>query len=194
VALAPIAGPKQAKQCRLGACETKFHSPPGLFRQFLYGVLGSSLSSGAARRRLQIRYEALVDGVGNAPLEAPQRLLAGLAWFLDNDGLHFDHSVGYAHNASLFRRAALERVGAYPSQSLGYDAALDADFSGIAHGVDPRRGDKELRRSEWFYMYRWGVSSVHVSAQLLRTSIGKLASSQSWKGASSCLLIGGGTT
>jgi hypothetical protein len=26
-------------------------------------------------------------------------------WFLDNDGLHADHPVGYAHNASLFRRS-----------------------------------------------------------------------------------------
>jgi hypothetical protein len=43
----------------------------GLFRQFLYGVLGSSLSSGAARRRLQICRKALEDGIGDAPLEAP---------------------------------------------------------------------------------------------------------------------------
>src|ERR687898_227625 len=42
-------------------------------------VLGSSLSSGAARRRLRVRHEAPEDGVGDAPLEAPQRLLAGLA-------------------------------------------------------------------------------------------------------------------
>jgi glycosyltransferase involved in cell wall biosynthesis len=84
-------------------------------------------------------------------------------WFLDNEGLHVDHPVGYAHNASLFRRAAFEGVGGYPSKSLGADAALDAAFSGIAQGVDPRRGDKELRRSEWFYIYRWGVSPVHMS-------------------------------
>src|SRR5215216_7360939 len=43
------------------------------------GILGSTLSSGAARRRLQVRHEALVDSVGDASLEAPQRLLAGLA-------------------------------------------------------------------------------------------------------------------
>jgi hypothetical protein len=42
-------------------------------------LLGSSLSSSAARRRLRIRQEALVDGVADAPLEASQRLLAGLA-------------------------------------------------------------------------------------------------------------------
>ena len=40
-------------------------------------------------------------------------------WFLDNEGLHFDHPMGYAHNASLFRRAAFEGVGGYPSKSFG---------------------------------------------------------------------------
>ena len=85
-------------------------------------------------------------------------------WFLDNEGLHVDHPVGYANNASLFRRAAFEGVGGYPSQSLGADGALDAAFSGLAHAaVDPLRGDKELTRSEWFYIYRWGVSPVHMS-------------------------------
>jgi glycosyltransferase involved in cell wall biosynthesis len=83
-------------------------------------------------------------------------------WFLNNEGLHVDHSVGYAHNASLFRRAAFERVGRYHSER-GEDAALDAAFSRLAHGVDPLRGDKELTRSEWFYIYRWGVSPVHMS-------------------------------
>src|SRR5215213_1181057 len=43
-------------------------------------ILGSSLSSGAARGCLRIRHEALVDSVGDAPLEAPQRLLAGFAF------------------------------------------------------------------------------------------------------------------
>jgi hypothetical protein len=95
-------------------------------------------------------------------------------WFLDNEGLHVDHSVGYAHNASLFRRAALEGVGAYPSESLGYDAALDAAFSGLAHRVDPLRGDKELRRSEWFYIYRWGVSPVHVSGSAAEDFYGEI--------------------
>ena len=84
-------------------------------------------------------------------------------WFLDNEGLHANHPMGYAHNASLFRRAAFEGVGGYPSVSLGADAALDAAFSGLAQGVDPRRGDKELTRSEWYYIYRWGVSPVHMS-------------------------------
>src|SRR5215207_5509985 len=42
-------------------------------------ILGSSLSSGATRRRLQICQEALVDGIGDTPLEAAQRLLTRLA-------------------------------------------------------------------------------------------------------------------
>src|SRR5215204_4356743 len=42
-------------------------------------ILGSSLSSGATRRRLRIRHEVPEDGVGDAPLEAPQRLLTGFA-------------------------------------------------------------------------------------------------------------------
>jgi hypothetical protein len=36
-----------------------------------YGVLGSSLSSGAARRRLRVRHEAPEDGIADAPLKAP---------------------------------------------------------------------------------------------------------------------------
>jgi hypothetical protein len=84
-------------------------------------------------------------------------------WFLDNEGLHFDHPMGYANNASLFRRAAFEGVGGYPSKSFGADAALDAAFSGLAHAVDPLRGDKELTRGEWYYIYRWGVSPAHMS-------------------------------
>jgi hypothetical protein len=86
-------------------------------------------------------------------------------WFLDNDGLHFDHPIGYAHGATLYRRAALEGVGGYPSQSLGEDAAIDAAFSALP-GVDPLRGDKELTRSEWFFIYRWGVSPVHISSRV----------------------------
>ena len=87
---------------------------------------------------------------------------------MDSDGgfheMPLDLTVGYySLNMSLFRRAAFEGVGGYPSVSLGEDATLDAAFSGLAHVVDPLRGDKELTRGEWFYIYRWGVSPVHMS-------------------------------
>ena len=61
-----------------------------------------------------------------------------LVW--NNHGLHVDHAVGYAHNASLFRRAALEGAGGYPSRSLGTDAALD--------GGSLQFGTRVLTRSE----------------------------------------------
>src|SRR5215204_4614550 len=56
--------------------------PPhgGLFTQVRgKGILGSSLSSGTARMRLRICHKARENGIGDASLEAPQRLLAGLA-------------------------------------------------------------------------------------------------------------------
>src|SRR5215208_3462471 len=61
---------------------------PGPMRNFvelrygevrILGILGSSLSSGAARGPLRIRHEAPEDGVGDSSLEAPQRLLARFA-------------------------------------------------------------------------------------------------------------------
>jgi hypothetical protein len=42
-------------------------------------LLGSSLSSSAAQRFSQICHETLKDGIADAPLEAPQRLLTRLA-------------------------------------------------------------------------------------------------------------------
>src|SRR5215207_1493024 len=51
-----------------GFCEVRIH-----------GVLGSSLSSGTVRRGLRVRHEAPENGVADAPLEASQRFLAGLA-------------------------------------------------------------------------------------------------------------------
>src|SRR5215218_2334149 len=50
--------------------------PRGLL---LYGILGSSLSSRTARGHPRICHKALEDGIGDAPLEAPQRLLTRLA-------------------------------------------------------------------------------------------------------------------
>lgn len=118
------------------------------------------------------RLSLSVERLGDADYFNPRSY-----WFLDNDGLHFDHPVGYAHNASLFRRAAFERAGGYPSKSLGADAALDAALSGLAQAVDPRRGDEELTRGEWFYVYRWGVSPTHMSgsgAEDFYREVGKL--------------------
>jgi glycosyltransferase involved in cell wall biosynthesis len=102
-----------------------------------------------------------VERLGNADYFNPR-----CYWLLDSDGFHekpLDLTVGYySLNMSLFRRAAFEGVGGYPSVNLGEDYALDATFSELAHVVDPFRGDKEPTRSEWFYIYRRGVSPVHI--------------------------------
>ena len=71
--------------------------------------------------------------------------------------------MGYAHNASLFTRDAIEAVGRYTAISVGYDAAIDAAlWSRFADAADPNRGHNALTRAEWFYIYRWGVSPGHV--------------------------------
>jgi hypothetical protein len=63
-------------------------------------------------------------------------------WFLDNEGLHLDHFMGYAHNASLFKRAAFEGVGGYPSKSLGLTLRSTRHSSGwcawLTHSEETR--------------------------------------------------------
>ncbi len=86
-------------------------------------------------------------------------------WFLDPQGLHADHAMGYAFNASMFRWRAFASVGGSPSISLGEDAAVDARLSTLPHVVDPLRGSPKLTRAEWFYIYRWGVSPRHLSSR-----------------------------
>ena len=132
----------------------KYNASVGLSRGELIAPWDDDLS-------LPWRLSLSVERLGDADYFNPR-----CYWFSDDDGPHIDHPVGYAHNASLFRRAALEGVGGYPSLSVGADATVDGAFSGLAHVVDPLRGDKELTRSEWFYIYRWGVSPVHVSGSV----------------------------
>jgi hypothetical protein len=86
-------------------------------------------------------------------------------WYWLQDELNFDHAAGYAHNAAVFTRAAFEVVGGYPSISCGYDRDMDHALGmRLDKVIDPRhQGSPPLTREEWFYIYRWGVSPVHVS-------------------------------
>src|SRR5215213_1894474 len=62
------------------ASDDAWSTRQGLFTELpRSGILGSSLSSGAARMRSRVRHEAPEDGIADAPLEAPQRLLTGFA-------------------------------------------------------------------------------------------------------------------
>jgi hypothetical protein len=87
-------------------------------------------------------------------------------WYLPASGLQYDHPVGYAHNASLFTRESFERIGRYRSISLGYDRDIDRAYVDSDEPlVDPLfRRSRPLRRDEWFYIYRWGVSPGHLSS------------------------------
>lgn len=86
-------------------------------------------------------------------------------WYLEGDKPpQYRHNVGVRHHASAFTRAAFDRVGGYPSISGAQDAGMDSrlrdafwggwDMPGFPHGIPP---------SEWQYVYRWGVSPVHLS-------------------------------
>ena len=86
-------------------------------------------------------------------------------WFLDPQGLHADHAMGYAFTASMFRWSAFAAVGGSPSISLGEDAAVDARLLTLRKVVDPNRGAPKLTLAEWFYVYRWGVSPQHLSSR-----------------------------
>jgi hypothetical protein len=87
-------------------------------------------------------------------------------WFLDGEGLHYDHPMGVGHNASLFTRAAYEAVGGYRQINLGADTELDsALINRMTRVVDPMRGSAVLPMSEWYYIYRWGVSPAHLSSR-----------------------------
>lgn len=80
-------------------------------------------------------------------------------WYMDGRGLHWRHAVGVRHHASVFTRAAWEHVGGYPSVSGNQDAIMDARLGGHLLPAFPQG----LPPDQWQYIYRWGVSSLHLS-------------------------------
>lgn len=85
-------------------------------------------------------------------------------WYLDRDGLHWDHTMGVGHNLSLFRRRAWQVVEGYPAVTGSQDAAMDELLT--AHpNVRCRVDASPLSVPDWFYIYRWGVSPCHLSGQ-----------------------------
>jgi glycosyltransferase involved in cell wall biosynthesis len=80
-------------------------------------------------------------------------------WFLLDDLLKHEQQTGYAHNASLFRLSAFNRVGGYPSISGPQDAMMHGKLCGLRAITNPLPIDNS------FYIYRWGVSDVHLSGQ-----------------------------
>jgi glycosyltransferase involved in cell wall biosynthesis len=102
--------------------------------------------------------------LGDADYYNPQRY-----WFLDPKGLHHDHALGYAFNASIFRKTAWEELGGAPGISVAEDAVMDGKLR-------TRRlaAPSPLPLDDWFYIYRWGVSPVHLSGLPGDTFYGEL--------------------
>lgn len=85
-------------------------------------------------------------------------------WFIDHNGLHGDHAMGLAHGCSMFTRRAFDLVGGYPHTSGTQDLEMDNRLR--AHRQVAVAKPPELGRADWYYIYRWGVSPVHLSGRM----------------------------
>jgi cellulose synthase/poly-beta-1,6-N-acetylglucosamine synthase-like glycosyltransferase len=85
-------------------------------------------------------------------------------WLLDGGGLHTDHPIGVSHSCSIFTRKAFDLTGGYPHIS----GAQDQGFHGRLTGHPDVRCVKAnpLTPREWYYIYRWGISPIHLSSRL----------------------------
>ena len=102
------------------------------------------------------RISKSVECIGDADYYNPQQ-----SWFLDGRGLHLDHSHGVCHNASIFSRQAWTKVGGYPSVSGPQDAQMDGK---LKRAGDVSDAPTLTSPEDWWYIYRWGVSDIHLSA------------------------------
>jgi hypothetical protein len=80
-------------------------------------------------------------------------------WFLCVNVLQHEQMTGYAHNCTLYTREAWAMAGGYPPVSGPQDAAMDGRLR-----ANCRVADGPLSMEESGYIYRWGVSNIHLSA------------------------------
>jgi len=99
--------------------------------------------------RISLSVELLADG----DYHNPRRY-----WFLDRAGLHGDHPMGYGHNCSIFTYSSCLAVGGYPAISGAQDAVMDARLRQLGNVRDD-----PIPMEQWSYIYRWGVSPMHLS-------------------------------
>jgi glycosyltransferase involved in cell wall biosynthesis len=100
------------------------------------------------------RLRSSVYYLGSAEYWNPQHM-----WFLSGAGL--DVGGGVCHAASIYRRAAWHKVGGYPDVSGNQDALMDHALTARCERV----AFAAMARSQWSYIYRWGVSPYHFSTQ-----------------------------
>jgi glycosyltransferase involved in cell wall biosynthesis len=104
------------------------------------------------------RISLSVEMLGAADYYNPHRY-----WYMDTSGLHKNHSMGVGHNSSIYTRRAYETVGGYPFISGAQDAVMDARL--MEHPRVDKVDAPFLPPEKWFYIYRWGVSPVHLSGK-----------------------------
>jgi glycosyltransferase involved in cell wall biosynthesis len=81
-------------------------------------------------------------------------------WYEASGNLHHDHTHGVCHNASAYRKTLWEKIGGYGPSTGNQDAVFD----GKTHILDwIRRASPLACKRDWSYIYRWGVSDVHLS-------------------------------
>ena len=106
------------------------------------------------------RLSLSVDRLGNADYFNPKRF-----WMMARDELLPDPKTNIGHNMSLYRRSAYESVGKYPPVGSGLDAALDQSLRRAVECVGSEHvSEGALTYDELYYIYRWGVSAMHLSA------------------------------
>jgi len=103
---------------------------------------------------LSWRISQAVDAIGDCDYWTP-----GVYWTYIHHKYQWQTPMGYAHNCSMYRRDAWEKVGGYPSLSGPQDAHMHGLL--LQCRVAPRQS---LPPADWAYIYRWGVSPCHLSA------------------------------
>src|SRR5205085_94297 len=106
------------------------------------------------------RLSLSVEQLGDADYFNPRRY-----WYWDRAGYHSDHSITHAHLVSLYRRSAFERAGGYPSISFAEDEGMHNALMASGRCKVPAPGHETLPRSEWYYIYRWAISPVHLCSR-----------------------------
>ena len=100
-----------------------------------------------------------IQAIGDADYYNPSQY-----WFIDSEGLHIDHAMGLAHHCSILSRRAFDFVGGYPHSSGAQDLEMDRR---LREHPDVQIATREpLDPAHWYYIYRWGVSAVHLSGRL----------------------------
>lgn len=101
-------------------------------------------------------------------------------WFLNGDTLQHEVRTGYAHNASIFRKGAWQKVGRYqPLADNSQDAAMDTALRAQCQTID---GSGRIEQTA--YIYRWGDGLHHGSsgpAELLGQSSGTFRLNPHWE-------------